>query len=71
MVARCAQHSLDHRDYTRAVEQFFLVSIFLKDPCECESLYCAFTVVAGRRLNSDVRWVIPFTIFNGEEARIC
>ena len=50
-----AQNTLNQLYSTRALEQFTLSCIFLKDSCKCELLNSAFSVVACRRTDGDVR----------------
>jgi hypothetical protein len=69
-MAWCAHDSLDHRDHTRAIEQFLLLSVFLEDARKRKALYGAFAVVTCRRLDRNVCWVVSFSIFDCEEARI-
>jgi hypothetical protein len=71
MVTWCTQHSLNHENHTRAVEQFFLLRIFLEHSRERKSLYRSFSLVLCWWLDRNVGGVSAFALFDGEEARIC
>lgn len=71
MMTWCAQHSLNHRNNAGAVEQFLLLRTLLENSGKCKSFYRTFPLVLCWRLDSDVRRVSAFALFNSEEARIC
>ena len=70
MMARCAQHALDHGNYAGAFEQVHLPRILLEDLGKGKSFDGSLAVVVRRWFYRNMRRMASLGPFDTEEARI-